>query len=787
MNEKFKLKFYELRNYCNKEIFKFETTEEIEPITYLIGQEKALSAINFALDIKEDGYNLYVSGYPGSGRTTAVRKIVEEKAKKEKTPDDLVYVYNFKNPDRPNLIKFPVGRGNQFSKDIDELISEIRKTIPKAFETEDYEKRRSEIIKRFQQEKEKIIQDMENLAKERGFLIQLTPTGVVTIPLMNNQPLKPEDFQKLSTEEQKRIQEEGEKLLEEVNEVVNKLKKIDKRILETLKELDNEIAVFAIGHFFKDLKSKYNDVNEVSEFLDALKEDIIENLNIFRETKNLEELNEFIKRYNINVLVDNSKTEGAPVVYETNPTYYNLFGGIEYETKMGFMVTNFNLIKAGSIHRANGGYLIINAFDLLTNQFSWDALKRTLKNKEAIIENPLEQFKIIPTVTIKPEPIPIDIKVILIGTPYIYYLLYYYDDDFKKLFKVKADFDTEMDRNEENMLKYVNFITSFVKKENLKHLTKDAVSEVIDYGSRVVESQNKVTTRFQIIGDLITEANYWAEKDNSKYIEAKHIFKAIEEKEYRSNLIEKKIQDLIKDGTLLIDVDGEKVGQINGLAVISLGDYSFGRPTKITADISMGGKGIINIEREVKLSGRIHDKGVMILSGFLGERYAKDKPLSLSATITFEQSYEEVEGDSASSAELYSLISSISGIPIKQYIAVTGSVNQKGEIQPIGGVNKKIEGFFETCKIKGLNGKQGVIIPYQNKKDLMLKNEVIEAVKEGKFHIYAVKTVDEGLEILTGLSIKEIDKKVNEALYNLAINYKKFGETKKSKSKNKKQ
>jgi lon-related putative ATP-dependent protease len=335
------------------------------------------------------------------------------------------------------------------------------------------------------------------------------------------------------------------------------------------------------------------------------------------------------------------------------------------------------------------------------------------------------------------------------------------------------------------MLKYVNFISSYVKKSNLKHLTRDAVSEVIDYGSRIVEDQNKVTTRFQIIGDLITEANYWADKENSKYIEDKHIIKAIEEKEYRSNLIEKKIHELIKDGTILIDVDGEKVWQINGLAIISLGDFTFGRPTKITADISMGAKGVVNIEREVKLSGRIHDKGVMILSGFIGERYAKDKPLSLSATLTFEQSYEEVEGDSASSAELYALISSIADIPIKQYYAVTGSVNQKGEIQPIGGVNNKIEGFFETCKIKGLNGKQGVIIPYQNKKDLMLKKEVIDAVKDGKFHIYAIKTIDEGLEILTGLNIKEIDKKVNESLYKLAINYKKFGETKKSKNKDK--
>ncbi len=786
MEKNSELNFKELYKCCDKSMFKFKTTEELQPIEYLIGQDRALSSINFALDIKVDRYNLYVSGVPGSGRTSSIRKIVEEKAKNEKTPDDIIYVYNFKNPDRPNLIKFPAGRGNFFAKDIDELISTIIKTIPKAFETEDYEKRRNEVVKRFQIEKEKLIEQVDAMAKEKGFLIQFAPTGVLTIPIQNGQPLKPEDFAKLSPEVQKKIQEEGEKLLEEINEVVSKLKKIDKRTFEALKDLDNEVAVFSIGHLLKDLISKYEDVLEVSEYLESLKDDIIENLSFFREPKQPEEINEFLKRYKINVFVDNSKTKGAPVVYEINPTYYNLFGGIDYETKMGFMVTNFNLIKPGSIHKANGGYLIINAFDLLINQFSWDTLKRTLKNKESIIENPLEQLKVVPTVPIKPEPIPIDLKVILIGTPYIYYLLYYNDNDFKKLFRVKADFDTEMDRNEENLQKYINFISNFVKKSNLKQLTVDAVGEVIDYGSRVVEDQNKVTTRFQIIGDLITEANYWADKENSKYIDENHITKAIEEKEYRSNLIEKKTLELIKDGTILIDVDGEKVGQINGLAIISLGEFEFGRPTKITANISMGAKGVVNIEREVKLSGRIHDKGVMILSGFLGEKYAKDKPLSLSATLTFEQSYEEVEGDSASSAELYALISSIANIPIKQYYAVTGSVNQKGEIQPIGGVNRKIEGFFETCKINGLNGKQGVIIPFQNKKDLMLKKEVVDAVKDGKFHIYAIKTINEGLEILTGRPIEEIDKKVNESLYKFAIDYKKFGETKKVKDKDKK-
>jgi len=780
----FELKSEKLKNTCNPDIFSFNTTEELEPLKEVINQERALSAINFSLGIKNSGFNLFVSGLPGSGRTSIVRKIVKEKAIKEKTPDDWCYVHNFTTPDSPSVIRFPAGKGALFVNDMEDFINTVRKTIPKAFESEEYEKKRAEVIKKFQEEKENLLRDVEELARKRGFLIQVTPTGVATIPLFDGKPLKPEDLQKISPEEQKRIQEEGHKLLEEINKILIKVKRIDKKIMESLQELDVEVAVFSIGHLLQDIKEKYKDIPEVLDYLENVKEDIISHLDKFKVPKAEDE--DFYKRYKINLIVDNSNTKGAPVIFETNPTYFNLFGGIEYEAKMGVMVTNFNLIKAGAIHKANGGYLIINAMDLLSTPFSWDALKRTLKNGESRIENLGEQYRLVLTKTIKPEPIPINLKVILIGTPYLYYLLYHYDEDFKKLFKVRADFDTSMDRTPDNMKAYASFISSFVRRENLRHLTKGAVSEIIDYGSRLVEDQKKITTRFQYISDIISEAHYWAGQDNSTYIDRKHVKKAIEEKEFRSNLIEKRIQELIKRGVILIDTEGKKVGQINGISIIQLGDYEFGKPSRITANIHMGNKGVINIEREVKLSGRIHNKGVLILSGFLGERYAKDKPLSLSATLTFEQLYEEVEGDSASSAELYALLSAIGNIPLKQNLAVTGSVNQKGEIQPVGGVNRKIEGFFDTCKVKGLTGEQGVIIPYENIEDLMLKDEVIEAVKEGKFHIYAVKTIDEGMELLTDLSMDEINERVNKSLHELALGLKRFGEKEKGEDKNEK-
>lgn len=782
--KKFELSPEKLKNKCDPGIFDFKTTEELEPLKGVIDQKRALSAINFSLGVKNFGFNLFVSGLPGSGRTSIVRKIVEEKAKTEKTPDDWCYVHNFTNPDNPSVIRFPADKGALFVNDMEDLINTVRKTIPKAFESEEYEKKRAEVIKRFQEEKEKLLRDVEELARKRGFLIQITPTGVATIPLFDGKPLKPEDLQKISPEEQKRIQEEGHKLLEEINKILIKVKKIDKKILESLQELDVEVAVFSIGHLLQDIKEKYKDVPEVLDYLENVKEDIISHLDKFKVQKAEDE--DFYKRYKINLIVDNSNTKGAPVVFETNPTYFNLFGGIEYEAKMGVMVTNFNLIKAGAIHRANGGYLIVNAMDLLTTPFSWDTLKRTLKNGESRIENPGEYYRLVLTKTIKPEPIPVNLKVILIGTPYIYYLLYHYDEDFRKLFKVRADFDTSMDRTPENMKEYASFISSFVRRENIKNLTREAVSEVIDYGSRLVEDKKKISTRFQYICDIISEANYWAKGDGSEYIDRKHIKKAVEEKEFRSNLIKKKIQELIERGVILIDTEGKKVGQINGISIIQLGDYEFGKPSRITANIHMGNKGVINIEREVKLSGRIHNKGVLILSGFLGERYAKDKPLSLSATLTFEQLYEEFEGDSASSAELYALLSAIGNIPLKQNLAVTGSVNQKGEIQPVGGVNRKIEGFFDTCKVKGFTGDQGVIIPYENIDDLMLKDEVIEAVKNGKFHIYAIKTIDEGMELLTDLTMDKINDRVSKALYDLAMGLKKFGEEKKSENKDKK-
>ncbi|MCM8811234.1 MAG: Lon protease family protein, partial [Candidatus Omnitrophica bacterium] len=507
--------------------------------------------------------------------------------------------------------------------------------------------------------------------------------------------------------------------------------------------------------------------------------DMIENIDDFKEKKEIELLpglklpdrESSLYRYTVNVLIDNSQTKGAPVVKETNPTAYNLCGRIEYRPHFGAMVTDFTMIKHGALHKANGGYLILQVLDLFKNYYAWETLKRALKNNEIVIEDLNEQFRLINTPTLRPKPIPLDLKVILIGHPIFYYLLYAYDEDFRKLFKVRADFSLTMDKDEEGYKNYASFISKICKEENLKHFDKFAVGKVIEYGSRIVEDRDKLTTRFLEIADLIREANFWADLDNSTIVKEKHIKKALEEKIYRSNLIEKRIEELIKEGTIMVDTDGEKVGQINGLSVISLGDYSFGKPSKITCNIYIGRGGIVNIDREVKLAGRIHNKGFLILNNYINEKYGQEHPISFSASICFEQLYEEIEGDSASSTEVYVLLSALSNIPIKQGIAVTGSVNQKGEIQPVGGINEKIEGFYYTCKAKGLTGKQGVIIPEKNLKHLVLNDEVIEAVEKGLFHIWAVKTIDEGIEILTGLpaGVKDKNGKYPEGTVNYLV------------------
>ncbi len=753
------LSFERLMKECDPKLMRCETTEEMAPIEGIIGQERAVKALKFGLDIKERGFNIYVAGVPGTGRATAVKDFLEQIAKTKPVPHDWCYVNNFRNPYEPKAIKLPPSKGKDFQEDMKNLISEARRALPKAFESEEYATKREATTRAIEEERDKLFAQLNKKAQEEGFVLQSTPIGLLTIPVMGGQPLSDQDFMALSPRIREDIQKRREKLNADLRSAVRQLKGLEGKINEELKELNREVALYAIGHSAADVTEKYKEFTEVVTYVREVQDDILENLAQFIKEPEappvpfpalwMKELP--FRKYEVNVMVDNSDLRGAPVVMELNPTHQNLFGRIEKEAQFGVLTTDFTMIRGGSLHKANGGYLVLPAEDLLRNLFSWDGLKAALMNERIIVEEAGERLGFIATRGLRPTPIPLNVKVVLIGNPLIYNMLYMLDMDFKELFKVKADFDITMDRTEENMRKYASFICTFCRKEKLKHLDASAVAKTIEYGSRLAGDQGKLSTRFAEVADVIREANFYATQDGSKYIAAGHVKKAIEEKVYRSNLIQEKIQEMIQRSILLIDTEGEAVGQVNGLSVISLGDFAFGRPSRVTASVGLGREGLIDIEREAKLGGPIHTKGVMILSGYLAEKYAKDKPLSLSAHLVFEQSYEEVEGDSASSTELYAILSNLSGLPIKQAIAVTGSVNQKGEVQAIGGVNEKVEGFFEVCKAKGLTGRQGVIIPESNAQNLMLKEEVVDAVKAGKFHIHPVKTIDQGIEILTGV------------------------------------
>jgi lon-related putative ATP-dependent protease len=757
--EKYKVNVEYLKEKYNLKFLNFNTTEEVPPLEGIIGQERAKKALEFGLKIKSKGYNIFVSGITGSGRTTSVEQTVKQIAEKGKTPDDWCYVYNFTNPDTPNVLRFPHGKANEFKKDMESLVNELKVELPKTFESEIYEEHKNQIIKEFQNKRNELLDKMEKTAKDYGFQIKHTPGGITFSPLIEGQLLSDEDIEKLTDDVKIEIRKKQEFLYEQLNEILRKIREFEKEAKEKLKQLEKETAKFTVSPRIQELKEKYANFSEVCKYLDEVERDMIENIDDFKEKKEIELFPGFklpdretsLYRYTVNVLIDNSQTKGAPVIKETNPTAYNLCGRIEYRPHFGAMVTDFTMIKPGALHKANGGYLILQVLDIFKNYYSWETLKRALKNNEIIIEDLNEQFRLINTPTLRPTPIPLNVKVILIGHPIFYYLLYAYDEDFRKLFKVRADFSTIMEKDEKGYKNYASFISKICREENLKHFDKFAVGKIIEYGSRIVEDRDKLTTRFIEIADLIREANYWAELDNSPIVQEKHVKKALEEKIYRSNLIEKRIEELIKEGTIIVDTDGEKIGQINGLSVIFLGDYSFGKPTKITCNVYTGRAGVINIDREVKLAGKIHNKGFLILNTYINEKYGQEEMISFSASICFEQLYEEIEGDSASSTEIYVLLSALANVPIKQGIAVTGSVNQKGEIQPVGGINEKIEGFYYTCKAKGLTGKQGVIIPQKNLKHLVLNDEVIEAIEKGLFHIWAVNTIDEGIEILTGI------------------------------------
>jgi lon-related putative ATP-dependent protease len=729
------------------------------PLEEIIGQERAARALRFGLGIKERGFNIYAAGFPGTGRTTAVRNFLEELARTQPAPSDWCYVNNFSNAYAPKAIRLPPGKAKDFQKDMKSFIDEAKRAIPRAFESEDYAAKREATVKALEAQSKTLIDELNRKAQEEGFIIQSTRIGLLLVPVIRGKPVIDKEFIALPQKTKEEIQEKRERLEPELRSAMRQFADMDRKVHEEIEKVNRDVALYAIGHSITDLAEKYKEFSDVGDYLKNVQADILDNISQFIKEPETQPQAPFplpfikenrFRKYEVNVVVDTSDAKGAPVVTESNPTYQNLFGRIESEAQFGALFTDFTMIRRGSLHRANGGYLVLPVEALLMNPLSYDSLKRALRNEHIFIEEAQERMGFITTKSLKPEPIPLDVKVILIGDPILYQKLYTLDKEFSELFKVKADFDTTMERTDDNMKQYAAFVCTLCQKENLKHLDGSGLAKLIEHSSRLAEDQTKLSTRFAEIADIVREANFYASQEKSDTVTGNHVKKAIEERIYRSKLIQEKIQEMIKRGILLIDTDAATAGQVNGLSVISLGDFEFGIPSRVTASVGLGREGVVDIEREAKMGGPIHTKGVLILSGYLNEKYAQDKPLSLSARLVFEQNYEGVEGDSASGAELYAILSALSGIPIKQNIAVTGSVNQKGEVQAIGGVNEKIEGFFEVCKTKGLTGQQGVMIPESNVQNLMLKEEILDAVKEGKFHIYSVTTIDQGIEILTG-------------------------------------
>jgi ATP-dependent Lon protease len=760
-----------LRWECKKTYFLPEKIEGTEKCPTIIGQKRGVDALRLGLDIESPGYNVFVSGKVGTGRKTALGCILKEAERAKTIPSDKLYVNNFNEPDSPKLIKLPAGMGKKFKRDMELLTNYILKHLPEVFEGEEYKQRRKKVMDDFNRERQEMLEAFEKKALKRGLgLAQVGPFArPAVLPLVNGKIVSWDDLNTLvnqgavSKEYADRVHERQGELARELEDVFKKLVDLERKAGEDLKKLDSEAVTPLLDQRTDGLKSKYGN-QKINEYLDQVKIHIKDNLEQIQkqgaEKKNLEE-DSFLE-YSVNLLVDNSDAKEAPVIFEVSPTYQNLFGTIDVSlATTGIWRTNFMKIKAGSLLKADGGFLILEALDVLLESGVWPELKRVLRSGKLEIRHyaPLYMFSIS---SLKPEPIDLNLKVALVGDPFLYQLLYFRDEDFKKIFKIRADFDSVMDLGKESIREYAGFVEKIVRQEDLLPFEREATARIIEEGVRMAGKKSKLSTQFNQVADIIRESSYCAKKEDSKKVKRSHVELAIQRKKDRSRMIEDKIQESIREGTLLVDTSGSVVGQVNGLAVYDLGDYAFGKPSRITAKVSLGASGIINIEREAELSGKIHSKGMLILAGYLSSRFARNKPLSINASLCFEQSYSGVEGDSASSAEIYALLSALSEIPLKQGIAVTGSVNQKGEIQPIGGVNEKIEGFFETCKAKGLTGEQGVVIPHQNTQDLMLGGEVTEVVRNGKFHIYPIKTVDEGIEILTGV---KAGKELESGLY----------------------
>lgn len=776
-----------VRHICSPETFSFKTTAELEPMSTIIGQPRGTKAIEFGINIPNDGYNIFVLGPTGSGRATAIMRYLQAQTKGQKEPCDWVYVHNFSVPHQPRAIDLHAGEGTRLRNDMAQLIADLRRDLPQAFATDSYRQAVEAAQGDFEQAQQAALGQFQQAANAVGFGLVQTAQGLGVVPVANGRQRTQEELSQLPLNEQQQLQETAESLMNHLVNLQDQLYQLEQSTREKIRKIDRDVAAAATKGHFDRLREKYDHHEEVMIYLNEVQQDVLAQIDDFApQLENEQPID--LRRYEINVLVDNSKVEGAPVIIENNPTYHNLFGRLEYEMQDGILTTHFTNIRCGSLHAANDGYLILDALDVLQQPEAWDSLKRALKSREISMQQlaTMNASQVLAK-SLSPEPIPLRLKIVMLGTANVFYALFDQDEDFIDLFKVRADFDALMPRNEAHMADYARFVATRCHEDGLHHFEATAVAKVIEFGSRLAEHQQRLSTRFGAITDLIQEASYWCEQAGRATVTADDVRKALSERAYRSNRLEELLHEQILEGTVLIATEGEVVGQINGLSVLDTGDYAFGQPSRITARVFMGDNGVIHIERETDMSGPIHQKGVLTLVGYLGGMYAQNQPLSISASLTFEQQYGGIEGDSASSAELYALLSAISGLPVKQSIAVTGSVNQRGEIQPIGGVNEKIEGFFRICAGRGLTGEQGVVIPRSNVPNLMLDEDVVTAVAEGKFHIWAISTIDEGIELLTGVPAGVPDEEGNfpegtvhylakQRLYQLARDLKAFGE-----------
>lgn len=752
----------------------FQTTDELPDSIEIVGQDRAIKAIEFGIGMSRHGYNLFALGTSGSGRHALVQRYVEEQAAKEPPPSDWCYVNNFEQPYRPLVLRLPAGMGKELQKDVQHLVEELRNALSSAFENEEYQTRRQALEMELQEQQQKGLNELQEQARERGLTLLRTPGGLVFAPYKDGNVLAPEQFQQLPQEEQDRLKAEVDVLQERLQKLLIQAPRLERELRSRVRTLNEEVAGFVLNELMDDFYQKYAEQEAVVAFLRALQKDVSDNLPNFvgGEEKPAEDQQMLTlpngntaspvrRRYTVNLLVDASDLTGAPVIYESNPSYLNLVGRVEQMATMGALITDFTLIKPGVLHRANGGYLIVDALKVLSSPYAWEGLKRALQFGEIRIESPVQMMSLTTTVSLEPEPIPLDIKVVLIGDRQTYYLLSQYDPDFNELFKVAADFGDELVRTLETERIYAQMIATVARREKLRPFDRSAVARIIEHSARLVSDAERLSMRIQVIVDLMEEADYWAQQVGATLVSANHVQQALDAQVYRTDRIRERMQEEILRQTILVDTEGAKVGQINGLSVVQMGTYMYGQASRITATIHLGQGDVVNIEREVEMSGPIHSKGVLILASLLRARYATERPLALSASLVFEQSYGGVDGDSASSTELYALLSAIANVPIKQTLAVTGSVNQHGEVQAIGGVNEKIEGFFDLCNARGLTGEQGVLIPVANVKHLMLRQDIVEAAAAGQFQIYPVTTVDEGIELLTGLPAGERNARGN--------------------------